>query len=409
MKFYTYKGNRWGKRVVSALVVASFLVTLPIGVRTFNTYATTIDQAKDKKNQAENNLANVNNEISDIKDSQSGVTSDLATAEANLENIMAEIEQTKADIEDKQAEIEEGRQALLEAQDEADAQYESMKLRIQFMYENNTDDSFWTAILESDGLADMLTRMEYISDVYSTDRRLMEAYEQAVADVEVKNEQLAADMDELVALQDSLDAKKSSLQATIATLESQQTAYAEQLVAARELAGEYSAEVEKWDKVIQQLEAAAANVKDAANYQGGGTGSGGLSGSVAYLTDDSYNPDYATSVSPDELLAYALQFVGNPYVWGGNSLTNGVDCSGFVHEVYAHFGISTPRYSQSFKTAGQPVSYNNMKAGDVVVYPGHVAIYMGNGLIVEAQSSNTGITNYRSVNCHTITAIRRLL
>jgi cell wall-associated NlpC family hydrolase len=409
MKFYTYKGNRWGKRVVSALVVASFLVTLPIGVRTFDTYATTIDQAKDKKNEAENNLADVKNEISDIKDSQAGVTSDLATAEANLEKIMAEIEQTNADIADKQEEIEEGRQALLEAQDEADAQYESMKLRIQFMYENNTEDSFWTAILESDGLADMLTRMEYISDVYSTDRQLMEAYEQAVADVEAKNEQLANDMDELVALQDSLDAKKSSLQATIATLESQQTAYAEQLVAARELAGEYSAEVDKWDKVIQQLEAAAANVKDANNYSGGGTGSGGLSSSVAYLTDDSYNPDYATSVSPDDLVAYALQFVGNPYVWGGNSLTNGVDCSGFVHEVYAHFGISTPRYSQSFKTAGQPVSYNNMKAGDVVVYPGHVAIYIGNGLIVEAQSTKAGITSSRSVNCHTITAIRRLL
>jgi cell wall-associated NlpC family hydrolase len=108
-------------------------------------------------------------------------------------------------------------------------------------------------------------------------------------------------------------------------------------------------------------------------------------------------------------VAYALQFVGNPYVWGGNSLTNGVDCSGFVHEVYAHFGISTPRYSQSFKTAGQPVSYNNMKAGDVVVYPGHVAIYIGNGLIVEAQSTKAGITSSRSVNCHTITAIRRLL
>jgi cell wall-associated NlpC family hydrolase len=409
MKFYTYKGNRIGKRLVSALVAASFLVTLPIGIKTYSTYATTIDQAKDKKNEAENNLSDVKDEISDIKNSQAGVTSDLATAEANLQSIMSEIEQTKSDIADKEAEIEEGRQALLDAQDEADAQYEAMKLRIQFMYENNTDDSFWTAILESDGLADMLTRMEYISDVYSSDRQLMEAYEQAVADVEAKNEQLAADMDELVALQDSLESKKSSLQATIATLENQQTAYADQLATARALAGEYSAEVEKWDQVIQQLEAAAANVKDSANYQGGGTGSGGLSSSVAYLTDDSYNPDYATSISGDELVAYALQFVGNPYVWGGNSLTDGVDCSGFVHEVYAHFGISTPRYSQSFKTSGQPVSYNNMKAGDVVVYPGHVAIYMGNGLIVEAQSSKTGITNYRSVNCHTITAIRRLL
>ena len=68
-----------------------------------------------------------------------------------------------------------------------------------------------------------------------------------------------------------------------------------------------------------------------------------------------------------------MQFVGNPYVWGGNSLTNGVDCSGFVHEVYAHFGISTPRYSQAFKSVGQAVSFDNIQPGDVVVYPGPVS------------------------------------
>ena len=111
----------------------------------------------------------------------------------------------------------------------------------------------------------------------------------------------------------------------------------------------------------------------------------------------------------EELVAYALQFVGGPYKWGGNSLTNGCDCSGFVHLIYAHFGFSTPRYSQSFKTVGQPVAFENIKAGDIVVYPGHVAIYIGNGCIVEAQSTRAGITSYRSVNCHTITAIRRLL
>ena len=104
-----------------------------------------------------------------------------------------------------------------------------------------------------------------------------------------------------------------------------------------------------------------------------------------------------------------MQFVGIPYVWAGNSLTNGVDCSGFVHEVYAHFGISTPRYSQAFKSVGQAVSFDNIQPGDVVVYPGHVAIYAGGGVIVEAQSTKAGITANRSVQCHTILAIRRLV
>lgn len=90
-------------------------------------------------------------------------------------------------------------------------------------------------------------------------------------------------------------------------------------------------------------------------------------------------------------------------------MTSGCDSSGFVHEVFSHFGISTPRYSQAFKSVGQSVSFDCIKPGDVVVYPGHVAIYAGDGEIVEAQSTKAGITNNRNVQCHTILAIKRLL
>ena len=127
------------------------------------------------------------------------------------------------------------------------------------------------------------------------------------------------------------------------------------------------------------------------------------------MNNSNNDPAFKTEVTGTELVNYALKFVGNPYKWGGNSLTNGCDCSGFVHLVYKHFGISVPRYSQSFKTVGQAVAYENLKAGDIVVYPGHVAIYIGNGKIVEAQSTKAGITSNRKVNCSTITAIRRVL
>ena len=96
-------------------------------------------------------------------------------------------------------------------------------------------------------------------------------------------------------------------------------------------------------------------------------------------------------------------------MYGVETVLQTVDCSGFVHEVYAHFGISTPRYSQAFKSVGQAVSFDNIQPGDVVVYPGHVAIYAGGGVIVEAQSTKAGITANRSVQCHTILAIRRLV
>jgi cell wall-associated NlpC family hydrolase len=310
----------------------------------------------------------------------------------------------------------------VDAKDELDEEYASMKLRIQFMYENNQQDSFWSAILESDGLVDMLTRVEYIADVYASDRKLMKQYQQTLQEVEDLNTRLASEMEELVTLQDESESKQRALEETIASLESdeeelsslitdleyQQKSYQNQLAKYEKKKEEYQSTIAEQEEIIRQLEAAAAR-QDAATYEGGGSGASNTLGSAEYLTDDSYNPSPTTDVSGSDVVAYAQQFVGNPYVWGGNSLTNGADCSGFVHQVFKHFGIDTPRYSQSFKSSGQAVSYNNIQPGDVVVYDGHVAIYAGNGLIVEAQSTKAGITNTRSVNCHKITAIRRLV
>ncbi|MEG1360979.1 MAG: SH3 domain-containing protein [Lachnospiraceae bacterium] len=96
------------------------------------------------------------------------------------------------------------------------------------------------------------------------------------------------------------------------------------------------------------------------------------------------------------LVSYALQFVGNPYVWGGTSLTNGIDCSGFTVQVYAHYGISLPHYSGAQANYGTRVSASDAQAGDLFFYGNgagisHVAIYMGSGQIVHASSPSTGI------------------
>lgn len=99
---------------------------------------------------------------------------------------------------------------------------------------------------------------------------------------------------------------------------------------------------------------------------------------------------------------YACQFVGNPYVWGGTSLTNGADCSGFVMSVYANFGVSLPHSSSADRSVGSAVNgLENAQPGDIICYSGHVAIYIGGGQIVHASTSKTGIiisnANYRSI------------
>ena len=98
-----------------------------------------------------------------------------------------------------------------------------------------------------------------------------------------------------------------------------------------------------------------------------------------------------TDVKPiskgEEIVNYALQFIGNPYVWGGTSLTNGTDCSGFTQSVYAHFGYGLTRTTYTQINEGRAVSYENAKPGDLIFYDGHVTIYMGNGQMVHASNS----------------------
>lgn len=107
--------------------------------------------------------------------------------------------------------------------------------------------------------------------------------------------------------------------------------------------------------------------------------------------------------------SYALQFVGNPYVSGGTSLTNGADCSGFTQSVYARFGISLPRTSGAQSKVGKGVSYSEAKAGDIIYYSGHVAIYIGGGKIVHAANSSKGICVSSAKSCGTILSVRRIV
>lgn len=371
-----------------------------------NVYAKT--EAEKKRDAYKKKLKAKNSDIANIKDSQSDVKDSITAAAARMKTLLSKQEQLKSDIKDKQNEVEQANKKLEEAKEEEQNQYDAMKLRIQYLYENSTDNFIWSAILESNGLSDMLNRIEYATDLYKSDRELMTSYQNAVKKVEDWTMQLADEMDSLLALQDKYQTQQGELKTLMAKLEQQKDAYAQQLAEAQKQAQDYKKTISKQEAIIRAQEAAAARA-NANTYDGGGTGASGGIASDSYLKDPDCNPSQTTDVSGADIVAFAQQFVGHPYVWGGNSLTNGVDCSGFVHQVYAHFGISTPRYSQAFKSVGQPVSYQNIQAGDVVVYPGHVAIYIGNGNIVEAQSTRAGITNSRPVNCHTITAIRRLV
>ena len=150
--------------------------------------------------------------------------------------------------------------------------------------------------------------------------------------------------------------------------------------------------------------------EDNADYdEGGETAADASEDNSEDTSSDSESSSSYSSGSGSSVVDYATQFVGNPYVWGGTSLTNGADCSGFVQSVYANFGVSLPRTSYEQQNAGTEVSYADAQPGDLICYGGHVAIYMGDGQIVHASNSQDGIKVSNDATYRTIVSVRRLV
>lgn len=128
-----------------------------------------------------------------------------------------------------------------------------------------------------------------------------------------------------------------------------------------------------------------------------------------WITDDLKK----ASSERQKLVKYALKYVGNKYVFGGNSLTNGIDCSGFTQQIYGHFGYSLPRTSSEQRKSGTEISAKDMKPGDLICYYGHVAIYIGNGKIVHASNRKPypvgGIKVSNNYKYRSIASIRRII
>ena len=290
-------------------------------------------------------------------------------------------------------------------------------------------------LLGSADMSDFLNRVEYVSDVYEYDRNLLTQYQitvQQVADLKVNVETEKA---ELEAMQEEYAAQQTSLETILAQKREQMGSYDNQLATAQAAADEFKQTIAAQNQIIKEEERkqreaakaaeAAAKAKAAKNNlsnsgssntgstnNNGSTSTAGNTGSSS--SDNSSgsgggaNPNYSTNVSGNSVVSYACQFVGNPYVWGGTSLTEGADCSGFVMSVFAHFGISLPHSSAALQGCGKEVSYANAKPGDLICYSGHVGIYMGGGMIVHAQSTAVGITT-SSAAYRTIVTVRRVL
>ena len=396
------------KRLYSLVLAFAILVT---GVPAS---ATSIKNIQNEKAKNESALKNIQSQISGIESQKSALSSEVSSLNDDLTDTLLNIQVLESDLADKEAEIEQAQKDYEAAKATEEQQYESMKKRIQYLYETGQE-SYLEMLLTSDSVADLVNKVDYAEELQEYDRRLLDEYKaakQAVIDLQA---QLEEEKQELLEMEDQLKEEKANLERVIAQKKSQIADFDSQLSAAKAKVSEYQKKIKEQNDQIKKLQqeeaarqkAAAAAAAKSSKRSTSTDSSTDTASSGSTSTYSSKSSGSTASVSGggggSSIASTGLRYVGNPYVYGGNSLTNGTDCSGFVHLVHAACGISTPRDSNSLAGGGRAVSESEILPGDVVCYYGHVGIYIGNGQIVHASTPSSGIKvsnmYYRSIRC----------
>lgn len=368
-------------------------------------YATTISQLKDQKKENEQKLSEVNETLSTLNEESKGITEEIEVLDDQLVEVIASVSLLEDEIEKVEEEIATTKVELDEAIAKEETQYAAMKKRIQFMYEKG-EVSYVTLLLGASTISDVVNRAEYIEQLYEYDETLLLEYIEAKQAVEEKKQELELQQSELEANKVGLEEEKLLLDEMLAEKKEQQEDYETKIAKAKQEAAAYKAKIKQQNSQIRKLEEEEAKKKAAALAAQQNKNNSNNKGNN--VNSSSIISGANGSASGKEIANYACKFVGNPYVYGGTSLTNGTDCSGFTMSVYKAFGYSIPRTSTAQRSAGRGVTYAEAQPGDIICYAGHVGIYIGGGKIVHASTPATGII-YTNATYREILAVRRIV
>ena len=451
-------------------IVCLMLAVMMMGTQVATVSASREEELREEQAWTSAQLDATYSQIDQLYAAKEQLQNEIAALDANLVNVMVSIQTLEGDISNKQADIEQTQSDLQKAQNAKDKQYEAMKQRIQYLYEKGGNDAWFQMMVNAENLSELLTMAEYTQKMYDYDRQSLEKYANTINQVTQLGNKYQQEKAELEGMKQEYEAESVNLQAAIDERRAVSADCDNEIAYAQQMANEYAALIEQQQAEIERLEAERIAAEEEARRQAELAAAEEAARQEAEAEDETVydeegnevdaedalengetlydeegneiDPDSVTdeeesdgdveydeygnvidsdnTVDPEEyqssgsgsgssVVDFATQFVGNPYVWGGTSLTDGADCSGFVQSVYANFGVSLPRTSYEQQNAGTEVSYADAQPGDLICYGGHVAIYMGDGKIVHASNAKDGIKISNDATYRTILSVRRLV
>ena len=398
------------------------------------------DEVQAEKANTQSKLSATESKEAELEEKKNNLLGEIDSLDQNLVQVIAQIDILKGEISDKEGAIVETKEDLAEAEADRDEQYAAMKKRIQYLYENGGSDAWAQMLLEVNSITDLLSKAEYTEKMYQFDRDELEKLRDTVQQVTDLGNQLEQEKAELEEMKQAQEDQQVNLEAALEEKKAVASDYETQIANVQAQADEYRSLIEQQNAELQRIQeeearqaAEAKKAKEKAAKEAEAAAQRQAQQNTANTPDNNTNtnnnntnndvddedepetpsnnggggnsyvpePETPSYEEPEEeeqggggysatgeaVVAYASQFIGNPYVYGGNSLTNGIDCSGFTQQVFAHFGYSISRTSDSQAGDGRGISYSQSRAGDIIVYSGHVAILTGDGGIVHASNS----------------------
>lgn len=308
--------------------------------------------------------------VDDLKDNKAAKESEVSSLQDQLTDIMSKLGDLEESLIEKGEEITKAEEDLKEAQEKEQEQYEAMKKRIKFMYEEG-DTTALETLVTAENFSDLVNKAEYVQNVHTYDRKQLEEYvetKQQIADLKTTLEDEQKNME---SMQAEYENKESELSSTIESKKAEVADLDSQIQAAAEAAAA--------EALAAQQQAAAAN-----SNNGGGSGNrnnGGNGAKPAPAPTPSGGGSGNTSTA-QAIVNAAYGQLGVPYVWGGTTPGVGLDCSGLTQYCHRVAGISIGRTSEVQGGGGKAVS--NPQPGDLVCYGSHIGIYIGGGQMIHA-------------------------